>query len=52
MGDHRDKDRNPRRARRLKLAPGHIRANDHLKGRKHRDKTKYHRPTQDKPTED
>lgn len=45
MGDHRNRDRQKRRARRLKKAPGHIRANDHLKPRRHRDrKNDYSRP--------
>lgn len=45
MGDRRDQNRQKRRVRRLKMAPGHIRANDHLKPRRHRDKKNdYHRP--------
>lgn len=45
MGDRRNQNRQKRRARRLKMAPGHIRANDHLHHKRHRDrKNDYHRP--------
>lgn len=46
MGDRRHKGKPVRRQKRLKKAPGHIRANDHFKPRRQRDrKNDYHRPT-------